>query len=132
MENKRTVYQLRVVRNRSVYSILTRQGIKIADFLMPMDRQLIRDSATIKEIMTLLEWRYGLRKEKFSGTKGNVHDLFYFQIALNAYVICKGDSEEGQILTIGRILLPADRHYEKDEILLNEVLKVLDKRIYWQ
>lgn len=132
MENKKTTYQLRAVRNRNVYSIFTRQGMKLADFIMPMDRQLIRDSSTIKEIMTLLEWRYGLRKEKINGTKGNVHCLFYYQIVMNGYLICKGDPEEGQFLTIGRVLLPADRHFEKDEILLNEMLKVLDKRIYWK
>lgn len=132
MEEIRTCYQFRVKRENDCYGIYTRQGIKVADFCILKDRQVIRDSATIRSIITALEWRYGLNREKPSGGKGNVHDLFYFQCAINGYYIYKGMQEEGRVTLIGRVVTPNDGKYDRDEILLNEILKLWDKRIYWK
>lgn len=134
MENKRTVYQLRVVRNRNIYSILTRQGIRIADFLMPMDKQLIRDNTAVREIMNILEWRFGLRKEKINGNKSSrsTHDLFYYQVSINGYYVYIGNPEEGHVSLIARVACPNDGRYDMDQLTLNEILQILDKRVYWK
>ena len=132
MEERTKPFKLVVKRERYCYVIFTKQGHRIAEILVPSDRQLIRDSTMLKEIMTVLEWRYGLRKEKYTGTKGNYHDLFYYQCGINGYCIYKGVPEDGGAITVGRIMTPADYRYEKDEILLSEILKILDKRLYWK
>lgn len=132
MEERTKPFKFLLKRERNCYAIFTKQGHRIAEILVPSDRQLIRDSAMLRDIMTVLEWRYGLRKEKFTGAKGSVHDLFYYQCGINGYCIYKGVPEDGGVITVGRIMTPADYRYEKDEILLSEILKILDKRLYWK
>lgn len=133
MEERTKPFKFLVKRERNCYAIFTKQGHRIAEILVPSDRQLIRDYAMLRDIMTVLEWRYYcLRKEKYTGTKGNVHDLFYYQCGINGYCICQGVPEDAGVITVGRILTPADYRYEKDEILLSEILKILDKRLYWK
>ena len=123
--------QMTIGRENDKYTILTKQGMKIADFCIMPDRQAIRDSSALRETIKVLEWRYRLRKDKPSGNKGHTKDLFYYQIAMNAYSIQKGVPEEGGVITIGRIICPNDGLLHKDEVVLNEILKIWYKRIYW-
>lgn len=133
MENIKTVKYLKIIRTRNICNLVScKRGIKVADFIMPMDGQIIQDSICLNKIIDLIEWRYGLNKDKPSNSKYNMHDLYYQQVSINAYIICLREIETGRSVIIGRVLSPNDYKFEKDEVLLNAIIKILHQRINWK
>ena len=121
---------LHVRQSGNVYEIYIPQGIKVFIGCMPNDGQLIRDTAALDIICKVLAMRWGITKknekgkgEKVKSVTLNYGGLSVVQVDVSGYQIFLPTGD-----LVACVLLPPDRQYCKDTIVLSYICRAISKR----